>query len=277
MIDREHLDLYDVKIMDTHDLASDPPPPSPASLLVRSVILSPITGDGLVAQTVRRLGEAIGLGIFDIGARLPSESELAEQLGISAMTLREALAIMREAGYVETRRGRQGGTYVKQLALTVAEREAQKRIATITDEYIHDLTTYRIAIGGASAALAAERATAEDITEMRKLIEQMDATDAFEAFRKYDTAFHVLMASCTRSTRLTRAETELQAELNPLMGAFRIGPQGRHTSNDQHRAILAAIEAGDGERARALMAEHMNSSAEAVLGFSRAARSTREA
>ncbi|MBC2637812.1 MULTISPECIES: FCD domain-containing protein [unclassified Rhodococcus (in: high G+C Gram-positive bacteria)] len=226
-----------------------------------------------MAQTVRRLGEAIGLGIFDVGARLPSESELAEQLGISAMTLREALAVMREAGYVETRRGRQGGTYVKELALTVPEREAQKRIAAITDEYIEDLTAYRIAIGGESAALAAERAAPEDLTEMRELLERMDAADAFEEFRKCDAAFHVTIASCTRSHRLARAETELQAELNPLMGAFRVGPQARHTTNAQHHEIFAAIEAGDGELARRLMAEHMTSSAAAILGFTRAAAS----
>ena len=259
--------------MDTNDSASDSRAPSPASLLVRSVILSPIGGEGLVAQTVRRLGDAIGLGIFDVGSRLPSESELADQLGISAMTLREALAVMREAGYVETRRGRQGGTYVKQLALTVPEREAQKRIATITDEYITDLTDYRVAIGGESAALAAERATPEDLDGMRELIERMDAAEAFEEFRKCDATFHVTIASCTRSQRLARAETEVQAELTPLMGAFRVGPQARHTSNDQHRKIFAAIEAGDGERARRLMAEHMTSSAEAILGFTRAAAS----
>ncbi|MFC9553706.1 FadR/GntR family transcriptional regulator [Rhodococcus sp. NPDC056960] len=256
--------------MDTNDSTSDSRTPSPASLLVRSVILSPIGGEGLVAQTVRRLGEAIGLGIFDVGARLPSESELAEQLGISAMTLREALAVMREAGYVETRRGRQGGTYVKELALTVPEREAQKRIAAITDEYLEDLTAYRIAIGGESAALAAQHATAEDIAEMWQLLERMDAAEAFEEFRKCDATFHVTIASCTRSHRLARAETEVQAELNPLMGAFRVGPQARHTTNAQHRDILAAIEAGDAEAARRLMAEHMSSSAEGILGFIRA-------
>ncbi|MFC9763455.1 FadR/GntR family transcriptional regulator [Rhodococcus jostii] len=261
--------------MDTNDSAPGSRTTSPASMLVRSVILSPIGGDGLVAQTVRRLGEAIGLGIFDVGERLPSEAELAEQLGISAMTLREALAVMREMGYLETRRGRQGGTYVKQLALTVPDRREQARIAAITDEYITDLTDFRIAIGGESAALAAERATPEDLAEMRELLERMDAAEAFEEFRRCDATFHVTIASCTRSHRLARAETEVQAELNPLMGAFRVGPQARQTTNQQHRDIFAAIESGDAEAARRLMAEHMASSAEAILGFTRAAAGAR--
>lgn len=263
-------DLYNVKIMDTHDSAPETTTASPASLLVRSVILSPIGGDGLVAQTIRRLGEAIGLGVFEVGERLPSEAELAEKLGISAMTLREALAVMRESGYVETRRGRQGGTYVKQLTLNAPDRREQARAAEITDEYITDLTDYRIAIGGESAALAAERATPEDLIEMWKLVERMEAADAFAEFRKCDATFHVTIASCSRSHRLARAETEVQAELNPLMGAFRVGPQGRHTTNQQHRDIVTAIESGDAEVSRRLMAEHMASSAEAILGFTHA-------
>lgn len=258
--------------MDTNDSASDSRTPSPASLLVRSVILSPIGGEGLVAQTVRRLGDAIGWHL-----RRRSTTPLRVGTGRPAGDLRDDLA-RSTRGDARSRLRRdptraQGGTYVKQLALTVPEREAQKRIATITDEYITDLTDYRVAIGGESAALAAERATPEDLDGMRELIERMDAAEAFEEFRKCDATFHVTIASCTRSQRLARAETELQAELSPLMGAFRVGPQARRTSNDQHRKIFAAIEAGDGERARRLMAEHMTSSAEAILGFTRAAAS----
>ena len=86
--------------------------------LAREAVFSPLTGAGLVEQAVRRLGEAIGLGLLEVGDRLPSEPELAERFAIAPMTLRQALAILREAGYVETRRGRAGGTFVRRSVPT---------------------------------------------------------------------------------------------------------------------------------------------------------------
>lgn len=236
-----------------------------ATQLVRDVILSPIGGGGLVGQAVRRLGEAVSFGIFEVGQRLPTEVDLAEQLGISVMTLREALAVMREAGYIETRRGRVGGTYVKKGALSAAQREA--RVADLTDDFLRDLTDYRAAIGGHSAALAAERATPEEVAEMWALVERMEAATDFLGFRQSDAAFHVMIASCTRSQRLVRAEAELQSELTPLFTSFTVGPQTRHATNKEHRAILAAIEARDASVARTLMEAHVTGSADGLLGF----------
>ena len=81
--------------------------------LAREVVFSPVADGAVVEQTVRRLGEAIGLGLIEVGERLPPEAELAARFAIAPMTLREALRILREAGYLETRRGRGGGTFVK--------------------------------------------------------------------------------------------------------------------------------------------------------------------
>ena len=77
--------------------------------LVRRTVFTPIRQGSAVAETVARLGEAIALGLLRAGDRLPAETQLAAALGISAATLRSALAILREAGLVETRRGRGGG------------------------------------------------------------------------------------------------------------------------------------------------------------------------
>ena len=68
--------------------------------LAREVVFSPLAAGALVEQAVRRLGEAIGLGLIEVGERLPSEAELASRLAIAPMTLREALRILREAGYL---------------------------------------------------------------------------------------------------------------------------------------------------------------------------------
>ncbi|MGG6382483.1 FadR/GntR family transcriptional regulator [Paenarthrobacter sp. NEAU-H11] len=250
--------------------------PTQANQLVRDVVLSRIgPSGGLVAQTVRRLGEAVNLGIFPVGERLPAESDLAEQLGISAMTLREALAIMREAGYLETRRGRMGGTYINPDALSMTERGRSAGTPEISEELARDLTDYRIAIGAHSAALAASRATPDEIDELRALIKQMDNAETFAEFRKADASFHVMISSCTRSPRLVKAEADVQSEITPLArGAFNVGPHWRHATNSEHADILAAIESRAPDLARERMTAHLHSSFEAVEGFLKADSAT---
>ena len=62
--------------------------------VARSVVFSPVGGEGVVEMAVRRLGEAIAVGLIDIGEQLPTELELAEQLGIATVSVREALAVL---------------------------------------------------------------------------------------------------------------------------------------------------------------------------------------
>src|SRR5947199_9342616 len=81
--------------------------------LAREVVFSPVADGAVVEQTVRRLGEAIGLGLIEVGERLPPEAELATMLAIAPMTLRDTLRILREPGYLETHHGRGSGTFVR--------------------------------------------------------------------------------------------------------------------------------------------------------------------
>ena len=115
--------------------------------IARAVVFSPIGGEGLVEQAVRRLGEAIGLGLLEVGERLPPEADLAERFDIAPMTLRQALAILREAGYVETRRGRGGGTFVRRALPRTPARAAGERLRSLTVEGLRDLIDFRRARG----------------------------------------------------------------------------------------------------------------------------------
>ncbi|MFD6059583.1 FadR/GntR family transcriptional regulator [Rhodococcus wratislaviensis] len=244
-----------------------------ATKLTRAAVLAPLGESALPARTLRRVGEAISFGIFEVGEKLPPEAELAEQLGVSVMTLREALAILRESGYLETRRGRNGGTFVVARA-KLLDRHHRLKISEVTETYLQDLTGYRLAIEGQCAALAAQQVTEEEVSELHASIDQMEAAEDLETFRKYDAAFHIGIASCTRSYRLARAETELQSELNSIIGLFEVGYNARHMTNDDHRNILKAIADGNGEEARSLMNTHVSSAHDAILGFVRATQST---
>src|SRR3954462_9873912 len=79
------------------------PPPEP--------LLAPTAPAGAVEQVVRRIGEAIGAGVLAPGERLPGQVELAETLGVARMTLRQARAVLEDAGLLGGRRGRTGGPF----------------------------------------------------------------------------------------------------------------------------------------------------------------------
>lgn len=235
--------------------------------MARAAVFSPIGGEGLVQQTVRRIGEAIGLGVLAEGERLPPEVEVAERLGISIMTLREALAILRESGYVDTKRGRGGGTVVRRATPFPSAREARRAIAKLSPESLQDFTDLRQAIGGHCAALAATRATAEDLAALDATVKEMGVDGTHPGFRRLDNAFHLRIASATRSERLVEAESSLQRELTPLLGAIPPSQSALQKSNDEHRSILAAIADKDAERARLAMEAHIAGTSQILIGL----------
>ncbi len=74
------------------------------------VVFAPVDNTARVHAVVRRLSDAIALGLLGDGEQLPSETDLAAHLGVSTVTLREALMALRQQGLIETRRGRGGGS-----------------------------------------------------------------------------------------------------------------------------------------------------------------------
>lgn len=235
--------------------------------VVRASLFAPIRGEGLVEQVVRRLGEAIGLGVLEVGECLPPAAELAKQFDVAPMTLREALAILREAGYVETRRGRGGGTFVRRSIPRRPTRKIRERMITLTVEEIQDLMDFRNAVEGASAELAAERAGPRDIDALRSLVDRMAGPVKFPAFRTADARFHLAIASVSKSPRLVAAETSIRAALNEFNMLIPHPPQALRVSNEQHRAIVEAIARGDGTAARALTEEHVRGTADFLIGL----------
>src|SRR5579859_4778570 len=75
-------------------------------------MFSPVPVRNAFEVTIERLAQSIRLGVLVEGDRLPPERELAETFGVSRVTLREAIKALRDAGLVESRRGRGGGTFV---------------------------------------------------------------------------------------------------------------------------------------------------------------------
>ena len=151
--------------------------------LVHRTVFTPIRQGSAVAEAVARLGQAIAIGLLRPGDQLPRETKLARSLGISVVTLREALAILREAGLVETRRGRSGGTFVSGSLPRAAAIPASP---LPPEAELRDFSDYRPVLEGGAAALAAERATPEQVTYLAELVAQMDDLTDFHAWGETD-------------------------------------------------------------------------------------------
>ena len=116
---------------------------------------------------VRRVGSAIALGLLGDGEQLPAETELATLLNVSTVTLREALAELRQLGLVETRRGRGGGSFVRSRDDALAEL-ADARLAELGTTDLRELGDVHGAVAAAAARLAAARASAHEIARLRR-------------------------------------------------------------------------------------------------------------
>ena len=240
------------------------PPTSEAEELTRAVVFSPIRGSGLVEQTVRRLGEAIEFGLLRSGERFPPEQDLANRLQVSMVTLREALAVLREAEYLETRRGRGGGNFVQAPQGLRANARAAEQLST--DE-VRDLIDFREVIASGAALLACRRAGPEDVALLQEMLKAMAEAPTYMAWRRIDSRFHITIAAAARSPRFVAAETEIQATVGTLLNPYARHPRILKVINEQHAKIVEAIGAADEQAAVTETQVHVRNTAETLMGI----------
>ncbi|CAN5238683.1 FCD domain-containing protein [soil metagenome] len=235
-------------------------------LTALGVVLSPLDGVGpRTDAVVARISAAIGLGVMTDGEQLPSEIDLATALGVSTMTLRDALAVLRQRGLVETRRGRGGGSFVRTTQDAVAA-QSLSRLRQLGVHDLRDLGDEHFAVAGAAAVLATQRAVAADITRLRSLAQRLIDSDDPVLCRRADSRFQIEVAVCSQSARLTRSEVALQAELS----AFRWLPQlslDPRSEGERHLSLVRAIESEDEATARRLAETHNAASMRQVIGL----------
>lgn len=230
-------------------------------------LLGPVRTGNAFEETVERLLTLVKLGVVAPGDRFPAERELAVRLGISRLTLREAIRELQEAGYVESRRGRFGGTFVTYRPPLPSEAEVA-RLARENAARLTDALTFRMAVEtGAAEALArspAQRAAGQEV-----LLARLDAVNAASLadYRRLDTVFHLSIAELAGSALLTAACVDARMRLNDLLNAIPVLRRNIDHTARQHAAIATAILAGDAERARRAVAEHLDGTGALLRGF----------
>jgi DNA-binding FadR family transcriptional regulator len=229
-------------------------------------VFRPVRAGNPFEETVERLLQAIKLGVVVPGDRLPPERELAARLNVSRVTLREAIHALTEAGYVESRRGRYGGTFVNEQ-LPKPRRTTAKRLARDLAEGLDDALTLRFVLetGAAEAAASRELSSAEREHLERCLADTSAARLA--DYRRLDSRLHLAIAEVTGSPSLTSAMADVRMRLNELLDAIPLLERNIQHSNEQHTVIVDAILAGSTEAARQAMQEHLSGTAVLLHGF----------
>ena len=214
------------------------------------------------AQIADQLRQKIVNGQLKVGQRLPPEKDLAEQVGVSRPTVREALRTLASENLIRTSKGAAGGSYVMRPSHDhiVANMTANLTLLTAVDEVtLEEMMELRELLEAPAARLAAERRTEDDLVRLRAALDAADNPYADpDAEAEVIRGFHVLLIEASGSALLPLA-------LQPILAALRrhLNPWGEIPEEHQRliaagqRKILEAVEAQDGDRAEEEMRRHL--------------------
>ncbi|WP_242477805.1 FadR/GntR family transcriptional regulator [Rubrivivax gelatinosus] len=228
--------------------------PMPSRRRLRSL------ADGVVEALVDRIRS----GRIPTGDRLPTESALVAEFGVSRTVVREAISKLQAGSLVETRHGI--GSFVRAAGEGAAYQVRPDQLETLQD--VIAVLELRIAVETEAAGLAALRRDDENISVMRKTIADFEAAveeggDAVGA----DFAFHRELARATRNPHFENLFAALGTGAIPrarLPGTVPDAEQQAYLRrvNVEHTSIVDAIAAGDADAARAAMRTHLANSRE---------------
>lgn len=200
-----------------------------------------------------RLRREIHLGTYVPGDKLPTQRELACSLGVSLMTLREALRILEAEGYLTLRRGATGGAVV--LASREPVEVLQQRLRSRIDEFA-EWMEFRAAVEAAAAGLAAQRASAEDIERLKTTLESLELESDVQSFRSADSSFHLGLAEAAKNQLVRQAVEDARAAMFLAFDAVPHVVVLRSTLRG-HQRILTAVASGNPRRAETAMVAHI--------------------
>jgi GntR family transcriptional regulator, transcriptional repressor for pyruvate dehydrogenase complex len=199
------------------------------------------------------------------GDRLPSERELCERFGVSRVTVREALRVLEAGGLIDIRVGARGGAFVtsptsQQIGAGLAD------LLHLSPLTAAQVTEARQVFELGIVPLVVERATDEDIAALRDMVHsQQEAVDRDEYVMSMSADFHIRVAACTHNPAIEMLVHSFHGPLlMSLLTAQVVEPLMGHRGSAEHKAFVDAIAARDVERARSIMREHLQRTADRV-------------
>lgn len=234
----------------------------------------PVANASLPRKVVERILRMIADGEIKVAESLPNENDLAEQLGVSRMALREATQVLKVLGVIKSVPGR--GTVILPTA-PYATFEQLSLLLSIAPESLLHMLEARAVVERAAARLAAERASEEEVAALRASLERQEelANDP-ENWPREDARFHTLLVAASQNPVLAQM-------LNSIAGPLESGRRGTAAipgrlakALEFHRRLVAAIAAHDPERAEQLMSDHLKDVAADVRALAGTGGSTEQ-
>ena len=226
--------------------------------------LEPVRRANLPATIAERLRQRIAEGSLRPGERLPGHRELAQQFSVSVGSLREAISMLVGDGLIETRAGL--GTFVSEGGSLSVGAPLLDRVQ------IEELIEARLVLESELSALAARRASEEEIAELRAIVARMEAAAVQpQRFLEADVEFHLTLARATHNRFLVNALSGVRSlltrdlELGSEIGVRRFG--GLQIAVAEHGAVVDAIEQRDEMAAREAMTKVVARNRDQVLSL----------
>mgnify|MGYP002624309688 CR=1 FL=1 len=210
-----------------------------------------------------QLKEAIILKELLPEQQLPPENELARIFETSRMTVRQALARLKEQGFIVQKVGTKGGTFVQPVTL-YSEARSPEEIRQKWPQ-LREVFEYRVLIEPEAAAYAAKRMTDVELTCLQDLIEKSEEPGiSRELFRAYDVKFHLAIARGSGNSYIEQAVRKIRTEINPSLDLMPYDEETRQANLEIHRKLYEAIAARDSILAKDLMRKHVIGAAQKI-------------
>ena len=236
----------------------------------------PVQPEKISHSVVRQIEHLILRGILKPGERLPSERELADRLGVSRPSLREALTELQASGLLTTRAG--SGVFVADV-LGSAFSDTLVRLFAGHDEAVFDYIAFRRDMEGLAAERAATRGTDTDLKVIDAIFKKMEAAHAKRDPSEeagFDADFHLSIIEASHNVimlHMMRSMYQLLREgvfyNRQIMFKQRMR---RDTLLDQHRRINDALQARDADGARKAVEAHLGFVEDALFNQDKADR-----
>jgi len=212
------------------------------------------SGDTVTQSLIQRFQEMIRDGVLTQGSRLPSERDLATHFGVARSSLRQALKVLEIMGILTQRVG--DGTYLAKDSSAVLA-VPMEFLFLLDDTSVQELTELRLLMEPGLARLAAERATAEDITLLRRSVHDLEVSRGDPAkLVAADLLFHRAIFTASKNRAASSVYQTIHRAMAKMILVTSQMVELEHTLSF-HKPIMLAIEKRDGERAAKLMAEHL--------------------
>jgi GntR family transcriptional regulator, transcriptional repressor for pyruvate dehydrogenase complex len=213
----------------------------------------PVADTRVTAKLIEKIKRMISTGVIAPGAKFPPERELAKEFGVNRASLRQALKVLEIMGVLTQRVG--DGTYLSASAESILN-EPLDFLILLDDLSHHELMETRMIVEPELAARAAQRASTEDLIELRKAITAMETCRTNQERLDADLAFHdrIFSASGNRICHLLFKVIHRSVLTSMSRLSARV-PLDRPLNS--HKQIYAAIQHRDSEEARRLMLGHI--------------------